>query len=204
MNCFKIEKNKSLVRMFNALSSNKAVDIYSDGILIFSDVEYKEFTSYMYVMEGSHKIDVYEAGTKEKPIIRTTIKLPVSQIFTIAITGNENEETLLVIGEDINKKVSKESAIGRTVNLAPDIPIVDLAFNEKPSVDNISYRDETPYVFIPPDKYDIYVKEASTGNIIAEYKFEFKPNRIYTLYIIGNPPNVELLQSVDGNTYACL
>ena len=28
-------------------------------------------------------------------------------------------------------------------------------------------------------------------------------DRIYSIYIIGNPPNIELLQSVDGNTYAC-
>ena len=32
---------------------------------------------------------------------------------------------------------------------------------------------------------------------------QFKPDRIYSIYIIGNPPNIELLQSVDGNTYAC-
>ena len=33
---------------------------------------------------------------------------------------------------------------------------------------------------------------------------EFKANRIYTIYIVGNKPNIEIIQSVDGNTYACM
>ena len=36
-----------------------------------------------------------------------------------------------------------------------------------------------------------------------EFKIQIKLSNIYSIYIIGDPPNVELLQSVDGNTYAC-
>ena len=48
------------------------------------------------------------------------------------------------------------------------------------------------------------VKEVQ--EVVNEKKtnIEFKANRIYSIYIIGNPPNIEFLQSVDGNTYACL
>ena len=72
MDCFKIDSTKNLVRMFNALPNNTSVDIYSNGKLIFSDLKYKEFTSYSYGMAGKQNIDIYEAGTKDKPIIRVS------------------------------------------------------------------------------------------------------------------------------------
>ena len=47
------------------------------------------------------------------------------------------------------------------------------------------------------------IKEMGYGvEFITDY-LEYKANRIYTIYIIGNQPNVELIQAVDGNTYAC-
>ena len=50
---------------------------------------------------------------------------------------------------------------------------------------------------------DVFVKENLTGNPLATVNLEYKANRIYTIYIIGNQSNVELVQAVDGNTYAC-
>ncbi|MGL6108098.1 DUF4397 domain-containing protein [Romboutsia sp.] len=69
---------------------------------------------------------------------------------------------------------------------------------------DIAYRDETLYAFLPPGQYNITVEESDNKSLVAEEKFEFKAERIYTIYIIGNVVNVELLQSVDGNTYACI
>lgn len=203
MNCYNMQKNRTLARIFNTLPYNQPVDIYGDGILIFSDLKYKEFTPYVYTLEGLHKIDIYKAGSKENPIIRTAIRLPLDQIFTIAITGNEKEETLLVIDEDIEQEPSKDSAIGRVVNLSPGLPVVDIFVNGSPSINNIDFRDQTPYVYIPPGIYTTEVRTSQDGSDVASDKFEFKTNRIYTSYIIGNPPNVEILNSVDGNTYVC-
>ena len=79
----------------------------------------------------------------------------------------------------------------------------DIFFNDKQAVDNIDYRDETEYEYLNPGKYTVFVKENLTGNQLATVNLEYKANRIYTIYIIGNQPNVELIQAVDGNTYAC-
>lgn len=203
MDCFEIEKNRTLSRIFNSLPYNQPIDVYGDGILIFSDLKYTEFSPYVYVLGGLHKIDVYEAGKKENPIIRTSINLPLEQIFTIAVVGNKDQESLLVIDEDITQRPSMDSAVARSVNLSPDIPAVDVFVDGKPSVSNITFRDQTPYVYIPLGKYEIEVKSSESNSQIAKETFEFKANRIYTIYITGNPPNVVLINSVDGNTYAC-
>lgn len=204
MDCFKIDEKKNLSRFFNALPYGESVDVYSNGKLVASDLKYKDFTSFDYGININKKIDVYKTGTKTNPIIRATIKLPAEQIFTVAITGNRGGEALLVLEEDITQQPSKESAISKIVNLSPDLPEVDVNFNGEPSADNISYRDETLYAYVPPGQYTITAEESNTENPVTESKFEFKADRIYTIYILGDEPNVELLQAVDGNTYACL
>ena len=205
MDCFKIQENKGLIRFFNALPSQKSVDIYLDNKLLYSNIKYKDFTSYIYVEYSDnkkYKIDIYETGTKNA-LIKSTFRLPDESLFTLAITGEAGQETILDVEEDIDQKPSSTQAIERFVNLSPKLPVADIFFNDKQAVDNIDYRDETEYEYLNPGKYTVFVKEDLTGNPFATVNLEYKANRIYTIYIIGNQSNVELVQAVDGNTYAC-
>ena len=137
-----------------------------------------------------YKIDINEAGTKNI-LIKTTFRLPDENLFTLAITGNVGQEALII------------QAVQRFINLSPDLPIADVFYNDKPVVDDIDYRDQTLYEYLDPGQYTVSVRGNLTGNDIVTSNIQFKPDRIYSIYIIGNPPNIELLQSVDGNTYAC-
>lgn len=203
MDCFKVEEDKGLVRFFNALPSQKPIDIYIDKKLLYSNVKYKEFTPYIYVEDRKYKIDIHEAGS-QNALIKTTFILPDENMFTLAITGNTGQETLIVLDEDIEQKTSKTQAIERFINLSPDLPVIDIFYNNKAAVENIDYRDETLYEYLDPGKYTVSVKETLNGNPVVTSDLEFKIGRIYSIYIIGDSTNVELLQSVDGNTYACV
>ena len=177
MDCFKIEENKGLIRYLNVLPSQQAVDIYVDNKLLYSDIKYKDFTPYVYMENRPYKIDINEAGTKNI-LIKTTFRLPDENLFTLAITGNVGQEALIIVDEDVEQKTSNTQAVQRFINLSPDLPIAD-------------------------GQYTVSVRGNLTGNDIVTSNIQFKPDRIYSIYIIGNPPNIELLQSVDGNTYAC-
>lgn len=203
MDCMKMDTRKTLVRLFNALPENKDVDIYADGILLFENIGFKEFTKYVYAILGTHRVEIYETGEISNPILATEMNLPVGQIFTLAIIESDGEYSLLVVKDDINEVPSSQNAVGRSVNILDGSYAIDLLFNGEPSVSNITYKDETPYVFIPSGIYKITVKESVTGNVLLEKNIEFKVNRIYTLYIVGNTSNIDIVQSVDGNTYVC-
>ena len=185
MDCFKIEENKGLIRYLNVLPSQQAVDIYVDNKLLYSDIKYKDFTPYVYMENRPYKIDINE------------------DLFTLAITGNVVQEALIIVDEDVEQKTSNTQAVQRFINLSPDLPIADVFYNDKPVVDDIDYRDQTLYEYLDPGQYTVSVRGNLTGNDIVTSNIQFKPDRIYSIYIIGNPPNIELLQSVDGNTYAC-
>ena len=202
MDCFKIEENKGLIRYLNVLPSQKSVDIYVNNKLLYSDVKYKSFTPYIYMENRSYKIDIYEAGTKNI-LIRTTFIIPDESLFTLAISGNIGQEALIIVDEDIEQKSSNSHAAVRFVNLSPDLPIADIFNNDKPIVDNIDYKDQTIYEYLNPGGYTISVKGNLNGDDLVTTNIQFKTDRIYSIYIIGDIPNVELLQSVDGNTYVC-
>ena len=202
MDCFKIEENKGLIRYLNVLPSQQAVDIYVDNKLLYSDIKYKDFTPYVYMENRPYKIDINEAGTKNI-LIKTTFRLPDENLFTLAITGNVGQEALIIVDEDVEQKTSNTQAVQRFINLSPDLPIADVFYNDKPVVDDIDYRDQTLYEYLDPGQYTVSVRGNLTGNDIVTSNIQFKPDRIYSIYIIGNPPNIELLQSVDGNTYEC-
>ena len=202
MDCFKIEENKGLIRYLNVLPSQKSVDIYVNNKLLYSDVKYKSFTPYIYMENRSYKIDIYEAGTKNI-LIRTTFIIPDESLFTLAISGNIGQEALIIVDEDIEQKSSNSQAVVRFVNLSPDLPIADIFNNDKPIVDNIDYKDQTIYEYLNPGGYTISVKGDLNGDDLVTTNIQFKTDRIYSIYIIGDIPNVELLQSVDGNTYVC-
>ena len=202
MDCFKIEENKGLIRYLNVLPSQKSVDIYVNNKLLYSDVKYKSFTPYIYMENRSYKIDIYEAGTKNI-LIRTTFIITDESLFTLAISGNIGQEALIIVDEDIEQKSSNSQAVVRFVNLSPDLPIADIFNNDKPIVDNIDYKDQTIYEYLNPGGYTISVKGNLNGDDLVTTNIQFKTDRIYSIYIIGDIPNVELLQSVDGNTYVC-
>ena len=61
MDCFKIEKNKGLIRYLNVLPSQQAVDIYVDNKLLYSDIKYKDFTPYIYMENRPYKIDINDS-----------------------------------------------------------------------------------------------------------------------------------------------
>ncbi|MGL5693317.1 MAG: DUF4397 domain-containing protein, partial [Peptostreptococcaceae bacterium] len=66
---------------------------------------------------------------------------------------------------------------------------------------DIGYRDITEYVDVIPKVYDVLIEEAITSRIILENQVKINPGRIYTFYIVGNIPNAEVIQSLDGATF---
>ena len=123
-----------------------------------------------------------------------TPKVSISQIRKNLVSGTT---TCQKIVQDFINRIEEKKKINAFEQQ------LDVFYNDKPVVDDIDYRDQTLYEYLDPGQYTVSVRGNLTGNDIVTSNIQFKPDRIYSIYIIGNPPNIELLQSVDGNTYAC-
>ena len=203
MDCFEIKNNSSLVRIFHAAPQAPNVDVYVNDQMVFSNLAFGDFTRYVYLDEGEYNVSVYLAGQKDRPVINQMVDVPSQQIFTIAATGNLDNLGLLVIPDKVSKSPSQNYSSVRVIHLSPNAPGVDILVDGDTLFEDISFGEGTDYVDLNPGTYNVNVVLNTDKSVVLPLKVTLNPDKIYTIYIIGNPPTLQALQVVDGNTYAC-
>lgn len=203
MDCFEIKNNSSLVRVFHAAPQAPNVDVYVNDQMVFSNLAFGDFTRYVYLDEGEYNVSVYLAGQKDRPVINQMVDVPSQQIFTIAATGNLDNLGLLVIPDKVSKSPSQNYSSVRVIHLSPNAPGVDILVDGDTLFEDISFGEGTDYVDLNSGTYNINAVLNSDKSVVLPLKMTLNPNKIYTIYIIGNPPSLQAVQVVDGNTYAC-
>ena len=203
MDCFQIKNNTSLVRIFHAAPQTGNVDVYIDDQMVFNNLAFGDFTRYIYLDQGEHNISIYIAGQKNMPIINQIVDIPSQQIFTVAAIGNSDDLGLLVIPDKVSKSPSQNYSSVRFIHLSANAPGVDIVVNGKTLFEDIEFEEGTDYVDLNSGTYNINVVLNSDKSVVLPLKVTLNANKIYTIYIIGNPPNLQSVQVVDGNTYVC-
>ena len=203
MDCFELKNNSSLVRVFHAAPQAPNVDVYVNDQMVFSNLAFGDFTRYVYLDEGEYNVSVYLAGQKDRPVINQMVDVPSQQIFTIAATGNLDNLGLLVIPDKVSKSPSQNYSSVRVIHLSPNAPGVDILVDGDTLFEDISFGEGTNYVDLNPGTYNVNVVLNTDKSVVLPLKVTLNPDKIYTIYIIGNPPTLQAVQVVDGNTYAC-
>lgn len=203
MDCFEIKNNSSLVRIFHAAPQAQNIDVYVNDQMVFSDLAFGDFTKYVYLDEGEYNVSVYLAGQKDRPIINQMVDVSSQQIFTVAATGNLDNLGLLVIPDKVSKSPSQSYSSLRVIHLSPNAPGVDILVDGDKLFEDISFEEGTDYVDLNPGTYNVNVVLNTDKSVVLPLKVTLNPDKIYTIYIIGNPPTLQAVQVVDGNTYAC-
>lgn len=203
MDCFEIKNNSSLVRIFHAAPQAQNIDVYVNDQMVFSDLAFGDFTKYVYLDEGEYNVSVYVAGQKDRPIINQMVDVSSQQIFTVAATGNLDNLGLLVIPDKVSKSPSQSYSSLRVIHLSPNAPGVDILVDGDKLFEDISFEEGTDYVDLNPGTYNVNVVLNTDKSIVLPLKVTLNPDKIYTIYIMGNPPTLQAVQVVDGNTYAC-
>lgn len=203
MDCIKLEENRSLVRVFHASPCNLKVDVFFNDKKIYKDMYFKEISKYIKAKPGNYRIDIYESGKTEKALIRKSVSIDEQEIYTIAIVGDKENLSLLVINDYFSKTVSDDYSSFRAINLSINSKPLDVFVDDDLLFKNIGYKEGTIYADVNIDEYNIELAPCDEKEKIFKSKIKFKPNRIYTLYIVGEDNKIAIIQSVDGNTYLC-
>lgn len=193
-------KRYSLIRMLHAVPEGEDVDIYINEMPFYKDLGFTEFSPYVYVPEGNYTVTVYESDTKENPIVNEKIDIKVGELVTIAIAGEWKDIKLLPVVEETEVVSGSNSKI-RVVHLSPNAPSVNITADNQEIFQSVKYRDITPYIPVPAKEYDVIVEDAATKKLILQNQVTINPGRIYTFYAVGNLPNAEVIQSLDGATF---
>lgn len=203
MECLTLPEDGSLIRVFHAVPNAPAVDVYVNDSLAFRDLSYRQFTNYIPLLSGQYTIQLYATGTTEPALITADLSLPLGGIFTTVATGNLDDLQLLVLDDfevnDLETTISKV----RVVHLATNTPAVNIKLNDMLFIQGIQFREMTPYAMVPPDSYIATVLDSITNAQLLIFRVQLREHYISTIYLLGELPQLSVIQSIDGSTYLC-
>ena len=195
------DMNISYVRVLNASPDAPAVDIYINGGLIFKNIKFKDFTEYVQLSMGQYKMEVYPVGQMDKPVLAQNIQVPEKQVITIAAAGNFEDLQLIPYIEGNADGLAMNQSRVRLIHLSPDAPEVDVLINGQIVFNNIGFMDATDYIKVVSGTYNIVVNLAGTNDTVLTFSPQLNSQKVYTIYVVGNPPNLSEIQSLDGSTF---
>ena len=83
-----IEKNTSMIKFAHLSPNAPAVDItLQDGTILFSNVQFKQVTSYINVMPNNYTLQVRLAGTSTVVLTVPDVNLQPNKIYTVYAIG---------------------------------------------------------------------------------------------------------------------
>ncbi|WP_042276129.1 DUF4397 domain-containing protein [[Clostridium] dakarense] len=194
------EEEYGLIRFLHAVPDSDAVDVYINDTLFFKEIRFTQFSPYVYIPKGKYNMEVYNVDTTENPILRGNIEVENGELATIAATGNSNDLEFVTIKEDKERAQRGYSKI-RVVHLSPNAPEVNILIDKNMLFKDVEFRDISDYVEILAGDYRLDVEAVASGRILRSNQKTINPDRIYTFYALGNLPNVQIFQSLDGATF---
>lgn len=194
------DKEYSLVRFLHAVPNGDSVDIFVNGNSFYNELDFTEFTPYVYMPKGTYTIEVFSEDITDNSLVKQIINIKPEELVTVAIIVNNGKVELLTINEDMEIASGRDSK-ARFVHLVPNGRDVNIILDDKVIAKDLKYTNVTPYEILPPEEYEVDIEAVDSKQIIRSIKVKINPNRIYTFYAIGEAPNFEVLQSLDGATF---
>lgn len=194
-------ENYSLVRALHAVVDGDVVDVHLNGEPFFNNIQFTNFTPYVYVPEGKYKIEVFLRDQKENPIITDNIEVNAGELNTIAVIGESGKNIdILPIKEEMEIPTGNKSKV-RFIHLVPNGRSVNVLLDKEMVLEDVEYKEVTPYTDIDPKTYQVDVLLNKNNQLIRQIRVTINPGRVYSFYALGNKPNFQIFQSLDGATF---
>ena len=84
-------------RFYNVNAMLEPVDIYINGQLVASDLDYSEYTDYLYIIPGYYNITVFRRTNPGYPFISTRVNFVRNSVCTISLIGTVDSPGLQFI-----------------------------------------------------------------------------------------------------------
>ncbi|MDG4657723.1 DUF4397 domain-containing protein [Ectobacillus antri] len=179
--------SQAMVRIVHASPDAPAVDVVVDGKTAVQGAKFKDATDYLKLAPGSHKVEIYAAGTvaQGKPVISQNLSVEAGKSYTVAAINKLADLELLVINDETMTTPGKAKV--RVGHLSPDAPAVDVAVKDGAVLfPNASFKAVTDFKEVDPATLDLEVRAAGTNNAVLSLpSTTLKANTLYTVLAVG-------------------
>lgn len=195
---------QSKIRFIHAVPSAPAVDVYLSGMPMGKNLAFSDITCYENISPGNYELQLYTAGTYDKPLITRNIDItPNSSSTTNIVTLGGNLDIFTLNDANVKDKVKIGNCFLRFIHLSPNAPLISLSLaNDIILFNNVEYLETTGYYPLSPAIYDFKVTFSSFAGLAKFINDKKLTNgKFYTIYIIGllnREPKLGYLLVEDG------
>jgi hypothetical protein len=202
------------VQIVHASAGVPEVDVYvtspNDDLMSASPLatlSYKASTGVVNIPNGDYRVRLTISGTKDVAFDSGTITLAAMQDLTIAAIPNTNSAAnsspvKLLVLDGVESGIINgvgDAAQVRVGHLVSDAPTVDVGVNGNPAIQDLSFKNITPYVDFAADSYDlaVYADDMPMAVVIDAMGTNLAANEDYSIFAIDKLDTIEPLIVVD-------
>ncbi len=175
------------VNVVHASPDAPAVDVWIDGQVALSGLEFGNFSGWVPLAAGEHQVQVTPAGQgPESAVIDTMVSVEAGEAYHVAATGTLAEIMPQVYPADLSS-VADGNARVRVIHTAPDAPAVDVAVaGGDVLISNLQFPNASDYLEVPGGTYDLEVRPAGTMDVALSLPgVTFEAGMVYDVFAIG-------------------
>lgn len=192
------------VRVVQAVPDAPALDVLLNSRAEFCQLHFKAVTRYTTVPVGTYNLQA-ALPNGGQTLLNSLLKVEPNTPYSVVLLGTRGKVEALTLIDDLSAPPAGMSRV-RFVHAAPGAPAVDIAIKGGPVLfHNVGFKGVGAYVSLSAGTYDVEVRLASTGQVIAEVPgVTVGDGVVYTVYAVGlptgNPPLQPLVavESVAG------
>jgi len=203
--------DRASVRVLQASPDAPTVDLYVDGKLRVSDLEYRDSKDYLRIAKGSRGFVVTEQETGNTLLQFTRVLEKDSKYTFLAVNNAANMQPLFLT--DDTQHPSPGNILLRMVHASPSAPILDVYLTAPdvdiedvdPSLPNLPFFGYTPYYEAVSGDYRITLTPVGTKVVAYDSGIvSMTPNSILTVVAIEDVTTVSDLSLIALTNIASL
>lgn len=175
------------LRLLHAAVGVDTVDIYGNGILLASNLNFGNITPYKELASGKYEIQIYKAGTYDTPLLTDNLEIIPLSIITVSTVLLKNALALFTLKDSTTANLGGLAFL-RFINLSANSPLLSLYLpNGNALFEGVEYLETTGYYPLSAGIYD-FLLTATGAPVLKDIipNINLNESTFHTIYIIGS------------------
>ncbi len=177
---------KGKMRLLHAAAGAKAIDIYVDGNILATNLDFGEITSYQDISPGKHEFKIFAAGKSTNPLFTDTYEIIPNEIVTMSAVLLESTLTLFALKDNPPKGIQSLAYL-RFINFSPNSPLLTLSLPGGDTLFNgVEYLETTGFYPLSAGLYN-FIMTATNDPSFKKFinDIQLEPDSDHTIFVIG-------------------
>jgi hypothetical protein len=162
------ETGDAYVRVAHLSPDAPAVDVWVDGNVVLQDVAFDDFSSYLPLPAGRHRVQVSPANQTTPIVIDANVDIAEGKSYTVAAMGPLASISAVVLTDDVARDPS--AAKIRFVHASPDAPPVDITLTDGTVLfEEVAFKGSEGSRSVAAGTYDLQVRVAGSETVALSF-----------------------------------